>query len=99
MAAKIEHTAKVRGDHEGYDVLSYEAHGAERFIEVKTTKYGSDTPFFVSRNEVNTSERLAKQYQVYRLFSFRKAPRLYTLAGAIGMTCRLSAASFIAMPK
>ena len=82
-----------------YDILSYEANGGERFIEVKTTKYGSETPFFVSRNEVATSERLAPQYQVYRLFSFRKAPRLYTLAGAIGSTCRLSAASFLALPK
>jgi len=99
LATKIEHTSKVRGDYEGYDILSYEANGGERFIEVKTTKYGSETPFFVSRNEVATSERLAPQYQVYRLFSFRKAPRLYTLAGAIGSTCRLSAASFLALPK
>ena len=99
LAARIEHTSKVRGNYEGYDILSYETQGAERFIEVKTTKYGSETPFFVTRNEVATSERHAQQYQVYRLFSFRKAPRLYTLAGAIGSTCRLSAANFLALPK
>jgi hypothetical protein len=28
LAAKIEHTSKVRGDHEGYDILSFEASGA-----------------------------------------------------------------------
>jgi Domain of unknown function (DUF3883) len=99
LAAKIEHTSKVRGDYEGYDILSFEAHGAERFIEVKTTKYGRETPFFVSRNEMATSERLAPQYQLYRLFSFRRAPRLYTLPGAIGATCWLSAVSFLALPK
>ncbi|MDP1656159.1 MAG: DUF3883 domain-containing protein [Hylemonella sp.] len=99
LAAKIEHTAKVRGDHAGYDILSFEASGAERLIEVKTTKYGVDTPFFVTRNEVATSERHASQYQLYRLFAFRQAPRLYTLPGAIGHTCRLSAATFLAAPK
>jgi len=99
LAAKIEHTSKVRGDYEGYDILSFEENGAERLIEVKTTKYGSETPFFVTRNEVATSERHATRYQVYRLFAFRESPRLYTLPGAIGSTCRLSAANFLAIPK
>lgn len=99
LAARIEHTSKVRGDHEGFDILSFEEHGEERLIEVKTTKYGSDTPFFVTRNEVATSERNAARYQVYRLFSFREAPHLYMLPGAIPSTCQLSAASFLALPK
>lgn len=99
LAAAIEHTAKVRGDHEGYDILSFEASGAERLIEVKTTKYGAETPFFVSRNEVNTSARQAELYQVYRLFNFQRALKLYTLPGAIGQTCSLSAATFLASPR
>lgn len=99
LAAKIEHTAKVRGDHAGYDILSFEASGVERLIEVKTTKYGADTPFFVTRNEKAVSERHASQYQLYRLFAFRESPRLYTLPGAIDMTCNLSAATFLASPK
>lgn len=99
LAAKIEHTAKVRGDHEGYDILSFETTGEERLIEVKTTKYGVDTPFFVTRNEVATSERNAEKYQLYRLFAFRETPKLYTLPGAIPHTCSLSAATFTAVPK
>jgi len=99
LAAKIEHTAMVKGDYEGYDILSFEESGAERLIEVKTTKYGLETPFFVSRNEVATSERHANEYQVYRLFEFRAAPRLYTLPGSIGTTCQLSAATYLARPK
>lgn len=99
LAAKIEHTSKVRGDHEGYDILSFEESGAERLIEVKTTKYGGDTPFFCSRNEVAVSERYAARYQVYRLFAFRESPRLYTLAGSIASTCQLSAATFVAHPR
>lgn len=99
LASKIEHTSKVRGDHEGYDILSFECNGVERLIEVKTTKYGSEIPFFVTRNEVATSEKHALRYQVYRLFAFREAPRLYTLPGAITSTCRLSATTFLALPK
>ena len=99
LAAKIEHTSKERGDHEGYDILSFEESGAERLIEVKTTKYGNQTPFFVSRNEVTTSEKYAVRYHLYRLFAFREAPRLYTLPGAIASTCRLSAETYRAQPK
>lgn len=99
LAARIEHTAKVRGDYEGYDILSFDETGAERLIEVKTTKYGAETPFFVTRNEVSTSERRASLYQVYRLFGFRQTPKLYTLQGAISQSCQLSAASFLAMPR
>jgi hypothetical protein len=99
LAAKIEHTSKVRGDHEGYDILSFEESGAERLIEVKTTKYGGDTPFFVTRNEMLVSERHSLSYQLYRLFAFRDDPRLYTLVGAIPSTCRLAAATYLARPK
>ena len=99
LAARIEHTSKVRGDYEGYDILSFDDTGAERLIEVKTTKYGADTPFFVTRNEVSTSERRASLYHVYRLYGFRQTPRLYTLAGAISQSCLLSAANFLAMPR
>jgi len=45
LASKIVHVARDRGDGKGYDVLSYEASGIERLIEVKTTKYGRETPF------------------------------------------------------
>ncbi|MFO1207206.1 MAG: DUF3883 domain-containing protein [Burkholderiales bacterium] len=99
LAARIEHTSQVRGDYEGYDILSFEETGAERLIEVKTTKYGGETPFFVTRNEVRTSEYRAGQYQLYRLFTFRDMPRLFLLPGAIPTTCRLSAASFLAEPR
>ncbi len=99
LAARIEHTSKTRGDREGYDILSFDHTGAERLIEVKTTKYGAATPFFVSRNEVATSERNSAHYHVYRLYGFRLAPKLYTLTGAISSSCRLSAATFLAAPK
>ncbi|HVR49889.1 MAG TPA: DUF3883 domain-containing protein, partial [Pseudorhodoferax sp.] len=99
LAAKVEHTSQVRGDHEGFDILSFDATGRELFIEVKTTKHGIDTPFFMTRNEVATSDLRADSYYLYRLYGFRAAPRLYTLPGAIGASCQLSAATFVALPR
>lgn len=96
LAGKIEHTAKTRGDAEGYDILSFEASGRERLIEVKTTKYGRETPFFVSGNELRVSEDCAALYHLYRLFAFRDSPRLFTLPGALSRTCKLEPRSFIA---
>ena len=99
LASRIEHTARVRGDYEGYDILSFEESGRERFIEVKTTKYGGETPFYVSRNEVAVSNRESAKYQVYRLFDFRQKPRLYTLPGAIEANCILSPTTYLALPR
>ena len=99
LAGRIEHTSRVRGDGEGFDILSFEESGKERLIEVKTTKYGRETPFFVSSNELAVSDSRADEYHLYRLFGFRLAPRLFTLAGALGSTCRLSASSYLATAR
>ena len=53
----------------------------------------------MTRNEVAVSEKHASRYQVYRLFAFSRAPRLYTLPGSIGVTCQITAANYVAMPK
>jgi hypothetical protein len=68
LASRIEHTSQLSGDGEGYDVLSFEVSGRERLIEVKTTKYGADTPFFVSKNEVSVCEQESDKYHVSPLF-------------------------------
>jgi hypothetical protein len=96
LATKVEHTSRVRGDGEGYDILSFEESGRERLIEVKTTKYGRETPFFVSRNELVVSEARADLYHLYRLFEFRDAPRIFTLNGALSTTCCLTASTYMA---
>lgn len=96
LAGKIEHTSRVRGDAEGFDILSFEATGEERLIEVKTTKYGQETPFFVSRNELAVSETRLDRYHLYRLFRFKVSPQLFILAGALSKTCKLAASSYVA---
>lgn len=96
LADRVEHVARTRGDGLGYDVLSYEAGGRERLIEVKTTRYGRETPFFVTRNELEVSKGSSERYHLYRLFEFREAPRLFALAGALSAVCDLDPATYVA---
>lgn len=94
LAGKVEHISLSYGDGAGYDILSFEETGKDRLIEVKTTKYGRETPFFVSRNEVDVSRATADRYHLYRCFGFRKQPQLFTLAGALPVTCMLEPAAY-----
>lgn len=96
LASRVSHVSVERGDGLGYDILSYETDTRERLIEVKTTKFGEYTPFYVSRNEVDVSTRSAEQYYLYRLHSFGKRTRLFTMAGALNETFDLQASSFLA---
>jgi hypothetical protein len=88
LADRIEHVSATQGDGLGYDILSFEADGRERFIEVKTTAFGSMTPFFASAKEVAVSEALPT-FQLYRIFKFREAPRIFALAGSLRQSCIL----------
>jgi hypothetical protein len=94
LANKVEHVAKTPGDGLGFDVLSYDTTGKERLIEVKTTSFGRETPFFITRNEVDLSRSEADLFHLYRLFQFRKDPRLFSLRGPVDQHCRLDPITF-----
>ena len=99
LAAKVEHVSQTHGDGLGYDVLSYDVDSRERLIEVKTTKYGSETPFYLTRNEVAVSAREADSFHLYRVFSYRAEPKVFTLPGSLLETCSLAPMSFEAFPR
>ena len=94
LASKIRHTSRDEGDAAGYDILSFEASGRERLIEVKTTRYAATTPFFVSRNQVEVSQREGDRYHLYRVHRFRSDPRVFALAGALSEVCKLEPTEF-----
>lgn len=96
LAEKVEHVAATQGDGLGYDVHSYEDSGQDRLIEVKTTSFGEDTPFYVSRNELARSQRDAEVYHLYRVFDFRQKPRVFSIDGRIDQWCRLDAVNYLA---
>lgn len=96
LADRIEHVAQTQGDHLGFDIHSFEEDGRERLIEVKTTRFGVSTPFFVSSNEVNVSNHHHGEYHLYRVFDFTKSPRMFRLKGSLHETCRLKPTEFMA---
>ena len=96
LASRIIHVSQVRGDSSGFDILSFEQSGAERLIEVKTTKYGAHTPFFVSRNELEVSKAKSKSFCLYRVYEFRYRPLIFILRGALSTTCSLDPSSYVA---
>ena len=96
LADRIEHVSETRGPSAGYDILSYETDGRDRFIEAKTTKYGKYTPFYITMNELTFSEKNSSQYYLYRLFGFRTKPRMFALHGRLHGQCNLEPSVFIA---
>jgi hypothetical protein len=96
LANRVEHVAATKGDGLGYDVLSFEPDGRERFIEVKTTAFGAATPFYVSRNEVAFSEEEREKFVLSRVHEFRQSPKIFELNGPIRGNVTLDPVSFIA---
>lgn len=96
LSDKVEQVSQTKGDGLGFDVLSFEPGGRERFIEVKTTAFGKETPFFISHSEVDFSAAFANQFHLYRLFDFRKQPRMFDLTGRINDKVRLDPVNYLA---
>lgn len=95
LAERVEHVSTTKGDGLGYDVLSFDVSGRERFIEVKTTAFAKETPFYASRNEITFSSEAKSQFHLYRLFEFRRSPKLFTLTGRIDDYCHLDPVSYL----
>lgn len=89
LANKVEHVAQTQGDGLGFDVLSFDTNGKERMIEVKTTSFGKETPFFITWNEVALSRSETDHFHLYRLFDFRKEPHLFSFRGPVDRHCHL----------
>jgi hypothetical protein len=94
LADRVEHVSKSKGDGLGYDVLSFDANGRERFVEVKTTAYGKETPFYVTRGELYLSREASAQFRLCRVFDFRKSPRLFSLKGQLDGHCQLDPVTY-----
>lgn len=94
LANKVDHVAETQGDGLGYDVLSFETDGRERYIEVKTTAHDAATPFFVSSNEVAFAKEVSERFRLYRLYHFRTTPKFFELPGAIEQHCHLDPATY-----
>jgi hypothetical protein len=96
LAGRVEQVSKTRGDGLGYDVLSFDASGDERWIEVKTTRYGASAPFYVTRRELAVSRESSDRFQLYRTYEFDRRPRLFCRSGSLEVSFRLQPSQFLA---
>lgn len=93
LADKIQWVAK-EDDGAGFDILSKNLDGSDRFIEVKTTKLTKDTPIFFSKNEYDFSQSNKKNYYLYRVFNFTQNPKLFSINGSFDDFCQKEAIQF-----
>ena len=70
LADKVIHVSVIEGDGAGHDIKSYDTLGNPKFIEIKTTKGSSTTPFFISPNELEFSRQHPENYFLYRVYEF-----------------------------
>jgi hypothetical protein len=94
LAKQIRWISKEEGDGAGYDILSFTPRGDKKLIEVKTTLGGNRTPFFLSRNEHDFCKAHFDQFNLVRLYDFRKSVRGFELPGDISKHVRLSTENY-----
>jgi hypothetical protein len=79
LAKKVQWVSQELGDGAGYDILSFNRDGAERFLEVKTTVGHNRTPFYLSRNERDFAEEASDRFRIFRLYEWGKEPKAFLI--------------------
>lgn len=94
LARKVRWVAQEDGDGAGYDVLSFTERGDERFLEVKTTAGGEQTPFYISSNEKRFSEERQDAFRIFRLYDFARVPKAFEIAPPLESALILETANY-----
>ena len=94
LANKIRWISEEDGDGAGYDILSFDEKGKERFLEVKTTVGSDTTPFYITRNELSLSSERPEAFRLCRVFDFSTRPRMFELALPLASFVHLSPLSY-----
>lgn len=94
LADKVEWVSKDLGDGTGFDILSKNNNGTDRFIEVKTTKLTKETPIYLTNNEVRFAEKKFNAFYLYRVFNFDSFPQFFMKHGNYQSFCQLKPQTF-----
>src|SRR5258707_4604557 len=94
LAKNIRWVSEEDGDGAGYDILSFDEKGKERFLEVKTTVGSDITPFYITRNELSLSSERPEAFRLCRVFDFSIHPRMFELAPPLEKLVHLSPLSY-----
>ncbi len=98
LAERVRWAAMEDGDGLGYDVLSYDQEGRVRYIEVKATAYGRETPFYISFAELEFARHHLDSYALYRVFDVLGSPEFYVLQGNVADMLTLMPVTYKAWP-
>jgi hypothetical protein len=88
--SSVKHHSKDIGDGLGYDILSKDENGEDKYIEVKTTAGGLNTPFYVTANELERSKQDSDRFYLYRLYNFDEKKNqgdLHIIQGSLEEYC------------
>lgn len=94
LVKKIRWVSEEDGDGAGYDILSFDVKGRERFLEVKTTVGSDVTPFYITRNELALSSERPEAFRLCRVFDFSRRPAMFELAPPLENFVHLSPLSY-----
>jgi Domain of unknown function (DUF3883) len=99
LAADVLWVAREVGDGTGYDIRSFSLDGRFRYIEVKTTKLGALTPFYITSAELDFAHRHHEEYAIYRVFDVDgDAPEFYVLEGDLDTLLAVEPVTYRARP-
>lgn len=82
LADAVRWAATEDGDGLGYDILSFDEDGSHIHIEVKTTRLGPDTPFYLSSSELAFASENPETSALYRVFDVAGVPRFFAIRGS-----------------
>lgn len=105
LANMVKWVSKTEGDGLGYDIKSWDfidGKAIEKYIEVKTTVGGIETPFDISDTEVQASKKYGERFFLYRIFDIKHINsniKYYILNGDIEDNCVLSPTSYKVIMK
>lgn len=94
LADQVEWISQEQGDGAGFDILSKDLDGKDKYIEVKTTKLSKESPFYFSKNELNFSIIEMNKYYLYRVFNFEMDAKMFIKKGSLSSICQYHPISF-----
>lgn len=93
LADQIEWIAQY-DDRAGFDILSKNVDGTDRYIEVKTTKLSKEAPFYFSKNEYEFSKMKKDSFHLYRVINTLEKPRFFSANGGFDDFCNKEAINY-----
>jgi hypothetical protein len=94
LGDRVEWVSKEQGDGTGFDILSKNNSGTDRYIEVKTTKLSKETPIYLTNTEVSFATLKKKDFFLYRVYDFESEPKFFMRNGEYKNYCEIIPQSY-----